>query len=107
MATPVERVREEIGEVIPAGGAESDTMFTDDQIQAWIDEEETLNEAIARGWRAKAAQYADLVDTAEGTSKRSMSDLSANALRMAASFSGATGAGVPERTTRLRPIVRR
>lgn len=105
MATPLERVREELGEVIPVGGTEADTMFTDLQIQAWIDEEETLNEAIARGWRAKAAQYADLVDTAEGTSKRAMSDLHTNALRMAASFSGSIGGAVAR--TRSRPIVRR
>lgn len=81
MATIAE-VRELINEDIPVGGTEADTLFTDVQVQAWIDATTTTDSAVVLGWRAKAAKYSDLVDTAEGTSKRAMSDLLANALKM-------------------------
>lgn len=110
MATDAERVRELIGESIPQGGTAADTMFTDAQILDWLATEATVKSAAVHGWRLKAAEYAELVDTAEGTSKRSMSDLHKNALAMAAALDGSDDDGdsgsVPGRT-RVRQIVRR
>lgn len=104
MATDVERVRELLGESIPAGGTEADTMFTDARIQEVLDENNgDVNEAVAWGWDVKAASYADLVDTAEGTSRRSMGDLHAHALRMASASKGDTNTG----GTRIHQIERR
>lgn len=91
MATNAEIVRERLGEVIPADGNESDTAFTEAQILDLLARNgNIINRAVAEGWTIKAANYADLVDTAEGTSKRSMSDLHAHALRMADEYGGGT-----------------
>jgi hypothetical protein len=106
MATNPERVRDLLGEQIPLGGHASDTMFTDEKIaDLLLQAGDNVEAAVAEGWRIKAANYADLVDTAEGTSKRSMSDLHEHALRMAATYSSESG-GVRARSG-SRPIVRR
>lgn len=103
MASDLERVRELLGEQIPAGGSETDTMFTNARLLDILATTGDIESATAEGWRIKAAEYADLVDTSEGTSKRAMSDLHQHALRMADSYV----ASVTRRTgTRTRPIVR-
>jgi hypothetical protein len=109
MATPAERVRRSLGESIPAGGLDSDTLFTNAQIDDLLtDNGNDIDAAILQGWRDKAAAYADLVDTAEGTSKRSMSDLHKNALRMVEVLSsGSSTGGTTSGRTRIRQIVRR
>lgn len=104
--TTIAEVRELIGETIPAGGTEADTMFTDVQIQAWIDATSDTDSAVVVGWRAKAAAYADLVDTAEGTSKRSMSDLLDHALKMIESYTGSGSGVISSGRTRIHTIVR-
>lgn len=103
--TTIAEVRELIGETIPSGGVEADTLFTDLQVQAWIDATTTTDSAVVLGWRAKAAKFADLVDTSEGTSKRAMSDLLDHALKMVALYDGTTG-GTPAGRTRFRKLTR-
>lgn len=107
MATEAERVllRKFLGD-LPVAGA--DPFFTDPELDDLIAEFSTLELAAAKGWRIKAASYAELVDTAEGTSKRAMSDLHKNALAMVTSFDPPTvgGSGSSGRT-RSHPIVRR
>jgi hypothetical protein len=76
MALPSETLRSQLGERIPVGGTDADTMFTDAEI---IDLLSYSNPEL-EGWRRKAAEFANLVDTTEGTSKRAMSQLHANAL---------------------------
>lgn len=66
-----------------------------------------LNLAASQIWTEKAAMYAQLVDMQEGESKRNLSDLNQNALRMAETFrkladSGSTGV----RPTRIGRIFR-
>lgn len=102
--TNAERVRHLLGE----SGEDADSIFTDDLILELLEQaEDVVESAVAEGWRLKAAQYAELVDTAEGTSKRSMSDLHKNALAMAATYSNPATASSTAPTTRIRPIVRR
>lgn len=103
MATDVERVRELLGEEIPAGGSEGETNFTDARITEMLEEfSGNIHDTVAYGWRVKAAKYADLVDTAEGTSRRSMGDLHAHALRMVGDSDDGSSTG----GTRLHQIVR-
>lgn len=107
MATPAERVRALLGEPIPLGGVDTDTMFTDAQILDLLAvAADDVEAAVVEGWRQKAAAYASLVDTQEGTSKRAMSDLHANALRMVQSLTGPTAIIGSSGRTRSRQIVR-
>lgn len=103
--TTIAEVRELLNEDIPVGGTEEDTLFTDAQIQGWIDATSNTDSAVVIGWRAKAAKYADLVDTAEGTSKRAMSDLHAHALAMLKSYTDTSVGGLGG-VTRQHKIVR-
>lgn len=78
MSTPSEELRARLGERIPEGGTEEDTMFSNAEI---LDLLSYGDRAEEEGWRRKAAEFASLVDTAEGTARRAMSDLHAHALR--------------------------
>lgn len=71
-----------------------------------IDASESLNEAAATVWREKAASAAILVDTAEGSSRRSLGDISKNALLMAATFSVPAPDSAQVGRVVSRPIVR-
>ena len=88
----VDRLRILIGEVIPSDGTEADTMFTDAQIQDFLDRSSTLGlgltKAAVYGWEAKAANYSNLVTVAEGNSSRNMSDLYKAALAMVKTYEG-------------------
>lgn len=57
--TPTDELREELrellDEVIPSGGTESDTRFTDAQIDKLLTRVRDINEAAAAGWKLKAA----------------------------------------------------
>lgn len=69
-------LRARLGERIPDGGTEVDTLFTNHQLSDLIDRSDgDMDLAILEGWAIKVAELSNLVDTAEGTSKRSMSDL--------------------------------
>lgn len=100
MATPSQELRARLGERIPAEGTDKDTMFTDAEI---IDLLGYPNPEL-EGWRRKAAEYANLVDTAEGTSKRAMSDLHAHALSEIQRLEQAAGGDRP--TTKIHRIQR-
>lgn len=77
-------VRMNLGESIPTGGTAADTLFTDDEIQAFLDQNgQLINRATAMGWRAKAAQLAGLVDVQEGNSSRKMSQAYDQAMQQA------------------------
>lgn len=105
--TDAERVRELIGETIPEGSSDLDTLFTDAQILTWLgDADGDVDAAVLRGWRAKAAIYVELVDTAEGTSKRAMSDLHKNALSMVEALSSGSSSGGTSGRTRIRKLTR-
>jgi hypothetical protein len=105
MSAVTDRVRQLLGEEVPLGGSDTDTLFKDEQIEALLLDNESTDAAVAEGWRIKAAKFASLVDTAEGTSKRAMSDLHKNALAMAEEFGGGSAGGSGART-RQHKIVR-
>lgn len=54
------RLREMIGEQIPAGGTEANTRFTTQEIDRLLDGYETLNGAAAEGWTRKASRAFDM-----------------------------------------------
>ena len=84
MTITLSELRAQLGERIPAQGDESDTMFTNAELMDLIAVHG--DDSVLAGWRLKAAEFANLVDTTEGTSKRAMSDLHANALKQIASL---------------------
>lgn len=102
----VTNLRAMLGESIPEGGSESDTLFTEDQIRSWIDSNPDLERAAYEGWRIKAAQYANLVNVTDGASSREFSDLLKNATEMVKMFAKSS-AGPTEGRTRVGRIVRR
>lgn len=87
----VDRVRLVLAERIPDGGEDTDTMFLDEDIETWIAEEGegvVGNAVYLAGWKAKAAEYANLVNVTEGNSSRAMSDLYKAALQMVEFYQG-------------------
>lgn len=81
--TPAQLLRGLLGEAIPSGGTEADTMFTNLEIDDFLEIGDQRVEAAAYyGWREKAANYAALVNVNEGNSAREMSDLHRQAMRM-------------------------
>lgn len=98
----------DIAEVRRNVDEQSDDTYSDDYISALVDAG-SIASASARIWRQKAAAYADLVNVSEAGSSHQFSDLSKNALAMAASFDvQASGEAVAESGGRVvvRSIVR-
>jgi len=61
---------------------ETDTensMFDDDQVTLFITSTSSKEAAILMGWKAKEADFANLVTTIDGAATRQMSDLYAHA----------------------------
>lgn len=77
--TPEEQVTElrvMLGESISADGTEADSMFTSEQLGKWITvSSENLNIAAVKGWQAKMANFAGLVNVTDGAASREFSDL--------------------------------
>lgn len=106
--TAIDRLRRRIGETIPAGGSESDTMFTNAQLQDILDAVDgDLDKAALAGWEEKAAEYANLVTVAEGNSSRQMSDLHKNALTMVKHYRDVAGTVVTSQRVVIGKIQRR
>jgi len=105
----VDRLRGLIGETIPDGETETDTNFTDNQLEGILDANDgNLERAAFEGWRHKAAIYADLVNVSEGNATRAMSDLHKHALDMMKAYSkSSTGSTLTEGRTRIGKIRRR
>lgn len=83
--------------------------YTDEYLGAKIDAADGNLEKVAGGmWREKSARYAELVDIQEGSSKRSLSQLAANAVKLAGYYDDVTGGGSGStgRVSRTRPIER-
>lgn len=62
---------------------EDDTDYDDALLEEILQAAGSLTAAAGHVWREKAARFAQLVDMKEGETARDLSDLSANALRMA------------------------
>jgi len=84
-----ERLRAKLGESIPVGGTEADTMFTNDEIDDLLEEGfGNINAATYHGWVEKAGNYANLVTVSEGNASRELTELHRHALRMMDRFIG-------------------
>jgi len=102
----ITRLRQLIGEPIPAGGRATDTMYSDVEMQDFLDRAgNDLNRAAYIGWLAKAGVYANLVTTTEGNASRLNSDLRDHAMGMAKHYEGLLPLAVAGRT-RIGKIVR-
>jgi hypothetical protein len=97
-----------LGEDIPAGGSETDTLFADAEISELVSVWGSAESAKARGWEIKAARLSHLVDITEGSTNRSMSKAFDHALKMAQSLSKGEigGAGSGMGNVRVHRIVR-
>lgn len=92
MPTPQEilmlTVREMLGENIPLDGDASDTLFTDVQVQRWIDSSASSHGAAYIGWQVKMAEFAGLVSVTDGAASRAFSDLFDHAKSMVSMYQG-------------------
>lgn len=101
-----ERLRDLLGEPIPAGGTASDTLFSEEQIDDLLERANgDLDRATFEGWRVKAAYFANLVDVTDGNASRSMSDLLDHANQMVRLYLRSSS-GPTEGRTRVGRIVR-
>lgn len=99
-------LRDYLGETIPEGGTDDDTMFTDAEITDILAMAPgNVERAAYEGWRIKAARTANFVDVTEGNASRKMSQLGAQATQMLKVF-GASREGPTEGRTRVGRIVR-
>lgn len=81
MATPADVLR-----LRRLADASDTTLYPSQDLSDRIDAAGTVEAAAADLWREKAAQYAALVDTTEGTSSRKLSQLQSQALAMAKQY---------------------
>lgn len=104
--TDSQRLRDLLGEPIPVGGTEADTLFTDEKIADLVlASEGDLDRAAYEGWRVKAALLSNLVDTTEGNSQKKFSQLLDNANDMVKLFLRSTS-GLTEGRSRVGRIRR-
>lgn len=75
-------LREKLGETIPTDGVETDSLFSNKQLERWITSTSDMNSAALEGWSVKMAHFANLVDVTDGAASRKLSDLLENAYRM-------------------------
>lgn len=65
-----------LGERIPEGGLDTDTFFTDDEVESLLETTGgNINLAASLGWRAKAAEFAKYIDIDESGSTRKLSQM--------------------------------
>ena len=102
---PHKKLRQLLGEVIPPGGTEADTLFTDEEIQDLLEENLDPERAAYEGWKIKAAKLANLVDTTEGNAQKKFSQLLSNAETMLKTYLRSSG-GPTEGRTRVGRSVR-
>ena len=87
--TPEEHLRLLLGEQVPLGGHDFDTMFTDQEINHFLTTGNfDPNAAAYYGWLAKMANYANLVNVSEGNAAREMGELHKAAQRMVDRYAG-------------------
>jgi hypothetical protein len=90
--SPNERLRRMVGERIPPGGDETNTLFLEEEITDLIAAaNDDLNVAALAGWYAKMAEFAKLVDAAESGTEKKLSQMFKNAEMMVKHFEEVTG----------------
>jgi hypothetical protein len=80
--TEAQKLRQLLGESVPAGGSEDETLFTNEEIDEFLVDNPSVERAAYEGWRVKAARLSNLVDTTEGNSQKKFSQLLDNAIEM-------------------------
>jgi hypothetical protein len=106
--TRVEEFRQLVGEPIPEGGSEGDTLFTDAYIEEiLLGAGGNMNRAAYRGWQVKAAHYAGLVNVIDGNAAREFGQLLKNAQDMMKVYQKSTGSHLTDGRARVGRIVRR
>lgn len=107
-ATPenIEELRLKLGEAIPAGGSEGDTLFTNAHLERILLSAPFMGRATLEGWQIKAAHFAGLVNVTDGAASREFSDLLDNANQMVRMYSRVQE-GPTEGRTRVGRIIRR
>jgi hypothetical protein len=103
--TQNDRLRSMLGETIPEGGTDADTLFSTEEIIDLIETNPDLERAAYEGWRVKAGRLASLVDTSEGNSQRKMSQLREHAEEMIKLYLRSSG-GATDGRTRIGKITR-
>lgn len=103
MADPTEEqvsnIRSLLGERIPSGGSETDTLFSADEIKAlFVLGDEDVMKTVYQGWLAKQAEFANLVDTAEGNYSRKFGQLLEHANAMVKYYGRISGGDALVRT---------
>mgnify|MGYP000863853550 CR=1 FL=1 len=87
--TPEQKLRIHLGEQIPEGGEDKDTMFSDQEIAFFLEEGFGDPKAAAyHGWLAKMANFTNLVNVSEGNAARELGELHKSAQRMVDRYSG-------------------
>lgn len=75
--------RTRLGERIPRGKTEADTLFSDNELQEILDRAaDNEYRALADGWSTKAGLLAEMIDTNESGSERKYSKLYDQAFKM-------------------------
>lgn len=98
-----DKLRQLLGEQVPPGGVEADTLFSSDEIEDFLSnvplgDSEGMERAAYEGWRVKAAKLSNLVDTTEGNVQRKFSQLLDNALDMLKAYSRSSGGATEGRS---------
>ena len=96
--TQNEKLRQLLGEDTPAGGTEADTLFTDEEIDGFLEDNGDIERAAYQGWRVKAARLSNLVDNTEGNVQRKFSQLADNAAEMIKHYSRSSSGPTEGRT---------
>src|SRR5690349_10376260 len=102
--TRVTALRMTIGERIPAGGTADDTLFSEEELLAIINNTSTPDGAALMAWEAKRAELSNLVNVTDGAASRALSDAFEHANEMVIYYTRKTN-GRSGRT-RLGKIVR-
>jgi hypothetical protein len=98
-------LRQLLGESIPVGSSAAETLFTDDEIDGFLNKNPDVERAAYAGWRVKAAKLSSLVDTTEGNSQKKFSQLLDNAIDMMKVYQR-NSSGPTEGRTRVGRITR-
>lgn len=86
--TPAELLRLLLGESIPAGKTDADTMFSNEEIDDFLEVGVDVRAAAYYGWVAKMGNYANLVTVNEGNAVRELTELHKAAQRMVERYAG-------------------
>ena len=105
-----EELRELLDEVIPEGGTESDTRFTDAQLDRILAKTRNIYAAAAEGWTRKAAMFqreiGQIKSYSVGQEKYDMADLTSlleYALKMAETYSRMAASSMGSMVFRFTP----